>query len=168
LLYRVILSSSLPNDIVLDPFFGSGTTGVVAKKLKRHWIGIEKEAKYLKAAHSRIEATQIVSLEGIEEDVLSYQKKKTRIPFGALLENGLLRSGQLLFFGDNSSLAARILPNGKLEFQGIQGSIHQLAREIQKAPCNGWEHWYYLDEETGERKPIDCLRSSLYKRMGLE
>jgi modification methylase len=161
LLYRVILSSSNPGDIVLDPFFGSGTTGAVAKKLKRHWIGIEKDERYIPIAQARIAAIQAPSND--EPFMFPDKQRRRRVPFGALLENGLLTPGQKLYFGKTGDTVAEVLANGMLKYNGITGSIHQIGREIQKAPCNGWEHWYYVDETSGERIVIDTLRQILLR-----
>ncbi|HLO18738.1 MAG TPA: site-specific DNA-methyltransferase, partial [Anaerolineales bacterium] len=94
LLYRIILASSNPDDVVLDPFFGTGTTGAVAKKLGRNWIGIERDKKYIKIAQKRID-----TVEQADEEAINVQKRKqARLPFGALLEYGLLQPGQVLYF----------------------------------------------------------------------
>jgi len=161
LLYRAILSSSNPGDVVLDPFFGTGTTGAVARKLKRHWIGIERDKGYIAVAQARIDAVQADMLSD-EFFVFPSKRDRPRIPFGALLENGLLTSGQNLYFGKTGETTARVLANGTIKHNGMTGSIHQVGREIQNAPCNGWEHWYYLDKNTGERVVIDKLREMLY------
>jgi len=161
LLYRVILSSSNGGDIVLDPFFGTGTTGAVAKKLKRHWIGIERDKDYIKVAQARIAAIQ-ADMPSDEVYVFPSKRNRPRIPFGALLENGWLKPGQKLYFGKTGEITTRVLANGTIKHNGTTGSIHQVGREIQKAPCNGWEHWYYIDESTGERVVIDKLRERLY------
>lgn len=160
LLYRVILSSSNPGDVVLDPFFGSGTTGAVAKKLHRHWIGIERDEHYIQVAQTRIEAIQP---ELFDPDAFNFENKRTqpRIPFGALLERGLLQPGQKLYFGPKGDLAAIILANAQLKWGRTTGSIHEVGRAIQDNPCNGWEHWYYLDEDSGERIVIDKLREKV-------
>jgi modification methylase len=156
LLYRVIMSSSKPRDVVLDPFFGSGTTGAVAKKLGRHWIGIERDKKYIKIAQKRIDAAQPA-----DDEALRVEKRKpVRIPFGALLENGLLRPGQTLFFAKNGR-RAKILSNGHLRCGDLTGSIHSVAKALMNdAPVNGWDTWFYTDE-TGRRIVIDELREKL-------
>jgi modification methylase len=157
LLYRVILSSSNSGDIVLDPFFGSGTTGAVAKKLHRHWTGIERDPNYVKIAQERINAIQTeLFVEGVYLFVT--KRDRPRVPFGALLENGLIKPGQTLYLGKAGNITATVLANGSIKYNDITGSIHQVGREIQKAPCNGWEHWYYVDENTGERLILDTLR----------
>ncbi|OQY29345.1 MAG: hypothetical protein B6I38_08335 [Anaerolineaceae bacterium 4572_5.1] len=162
LLYRVIASSSKPGDVALDPFFGSGTTGAVAKKLHRNWIGIEREEAYIKVAQERIDA---IDAGEYQEDVYLAGVKKTepRVPFGMLLGNGSLRPGERLWFGARSDVHATILANGHIQHGKIIGSIHQVAKALKNAPCNGWEYWYY--EENGERKKIDELRKEMRKKM---
>ncbi len=165
LLYRVILSSSNPGDVVLDPFFGSGTTGAVAKKLHRHWIGIEREASYIAVAQTRIDQ---ISPEMLIEDVFDVRDKKRlapRVPFIRLLENGLLLPGQELYFKGNRLNNARIKPDGKLKLNGFEGSIHKLGKELSGgSPCNGWEHWHYENSD-GELCPIDDLREQIRREM---
>jgi len=160
LLYRVIISTSNPGDVVLDPFFGTGTTGAVAKRLKRHWIGIEQDEQYIKVAQGRIDA---VSGDTANDDAFSVENKRSqpRIPFGSLLERGLLQPGQMLYFGQDGAETATILANGQLKWGQVTGSIHEVGRAIQEKPCNGWEHWYYLDEGTGQRQVIDLLRGKV-------
>lgn len=157
LLYRVILASSNPGDVVLDPFFGSGTTGAVAKKLNRRWIGIERDESYVALARQRIESIQ-PELFPEAAAQLPERRRAPRIPFGALLEQGLLRPGQTLYFGRRGEKTATVLADGRLRCGELVGSIHQVGRALANAPCNGWEHWYYEDAETGERAVIDRLR----------
>lgn len=161
LLYRVLMASTDPGDIVLDPFMGTGTTGVVAKRLHRRWIGVEREERYVEMARQRIEA--IVQPEVYDPEVYKTPdpRKRPRLPFGSLLEHGYLQPGETLYFGKESHVTARVLADGALEYNGQRGSIHQIARQIQEAPCNGWVLWHYQDEETGERRPIDHLRQIL-------
>jgi len=165
LLYRVLLSSTEAGDIVLDPFFGSGTTGAVAKKLHRRWIGVELEQRYIEIALAHIAD---IHPEPFTEDIFAVQNRKqrqVRISFGNLLENGLLKPGQKLFFRQNREQSARIKPDGKLILQGFEGSIHQSARYlVGGSPCNGWEHWYY-ETQSGQMNPIDDLRQQMRKRM---
>jgi DNA modification methylase len=158
LLYRVILSSSNPHDIVLDPFFGTGTTGAVAKKLHRRWIGIEREPTYAGLAQSRIEAIE-PGLFSEETYVYPSKRGRPRVPFGRLIEAGLISPEQQLFFGGKTELIARVRADGAIECGGMIGSIHQVGRQLTEAPCNGWEHWYYEDP-MGERRPIDQLRAA--------
>jgi len=164
LLERVVISSTDPGDIILDPFFGSGTTGAVAKKLGRHWIGIEADPRYIAIAQQRIDV--VLPHAGFEELVSTDRKNKdARIPFIALLENGLLKEGQILYFGPHSDRLAHILANGHIRYGEYSGSIHKVGRHITNAPCNGWMAWYYIDEETGNREPIDRLRKKRRKEI---
>jgi modification methylase len=164
LLYRVLLASTNPGDVVLDPFFGTGTTGAVAKKLHRHYLGIEKEANYVELARERLAAVTPDMFSDDSTYVLAEKRAAPRIPFGALLEHGLLRPGQTLYFGRKGQVAATVLPNGHIQHNGTTGSIHAVGRAVQNSPsCNGWEHWFYEDGETGERKPINALREQLLK-----
>jgi len=156
LLYRVILSSSNPDDIVLDPFFGTGTTGAVAKKLQRRWIGIEREPAYAELARNRIAAVD-AGLFSEEIYVFPSPRARLRVPFGRLLEAGLVSPNQTLYFGSRGEITARVRADGAIECQGAVGSIHQVGRTLSGAPCNGWEHWFY-EEVDGERHPIDVLR----------
>jgi len=162
LLYRVILSSSSPGDVVLDPFFGSGTTGAVAKKLHRNWIGIERDETYIQVAQRRINS--ILDTE-IPDDVFIVNRKKAelRIPFGALLENSLLSAGQTIYFGEKGRATATILSDANIQHDGAIGSIHKIGALIQNAPCNGWEHWYYEDEK-GNLVVINELRKRLREK----
>ena len=157
LLYRVILSSSNPGDIVLDPFFGTGTTGAVARKLHRHWIGIERDPGYVKVAQDRIDAVVVLPL---DERLLVTQSKRTapRVPFGTLLEAGLLKAGDTLYL-DKTSGTAQVAADGTLHVGSISGSIHSVGALLLGLPAlNGWEHWYYRDEASGELLVIDRLR----------
>lgn len=156
LLYRVLLSSSNPGDVVLDPFFGSGTTGAVAKKLHRHWIGIERDPVYVQIARARIDS---IPTDLFSEDLFVFKTKRDRprVSFGTLLENGYIKTGQMLYFGKTGQTAI-VLSNGSLKHNGIKGSIHQIGSQIQNAPCNGWAHWYYVDETSGQKLILDTLR----------
>lgn len=156
LLYRVIMASSNVGDIVLDPFLGSGTTGAIAKKLGRNWIGIERDRTYIKVAQKRIDAVQRADQEAIHVE----KRKPARVPFGALLENGLLQPGQILYFAKDG-LKAKILSNGHIRCGDISGSIHRVAKSLMDdAPANGWDLWFYKDEN-GNKKVIDELRERL-------
>lgn len=159
LLYRVVLASSNPGDVVLDPFFGSGTTGVMAKKLGRHFIGIEREKKYIKVARERIDAVQPANPEALNVE----KKKLVRIPFGTLVENGLLKPGQKLYFSGNG-VTATVLANGHIRQGELTGSIHTVAKAITGAPANGWDVWYFKDEH-GKKKVINELREQIRKSL---
>ncbi len=167
LLYRVILASSNPGDVVLDPFFGSGTTGSVAKKLHRDWIGIEQEAEYIQIAQTRIDA---ITPEAFDEAVFQTADKKRRAPriaFSKLLEAGLLTPGQTLFFRGSRAQSAYVKPTGKLLLtDGFEGSIHQAGRHLTNgSPCNGWQHWFF-ETQNGDLAPIDALRE-IYRKTNL-
>jgi DNA modification methylase len=157
LLYRVLLSSTNPGDVVLDPFFGSGTTGAVAKKLGRHFIGIERDAKYIKVAQTRVDALQPAD----EESLTVTPPKPKRVPFGNLVESGLLEIGQTLYFAKNG-VKAKVLANGHIKCKGEVGSIHAIANSLTGAPSNGWDLWLYEDD-SGNKIPIDFLREKIRK-----
>ncbi len=165
LLYRVLLSSSQPGDIVLDPFFGSGTTGAVAHKLGRRWIGVERDPANITLARRRLAS---LPPQALPEDLALPRTKKDlkRVPFAALLECGLLRPGQELYWGAQGERTAKLLADGHLQYDGQVGSIHSIGSLIQNAPCNGWEHWYYRDEESGRLFPIEQLRQAIRDRQG--
>lgn len=164
LLYRVLLATSHPGDVVLDPFFGSGTTGAVARRLHRHWIGIEMQSEYIALAQQRIEA---VVPEDFEESVFQVSDKRRlakRVAFAALLEVGLLQPGQTLYFRSDRSVSARIRPDAMLTIEGFIGSIHQTGQHLTDgSPCNGWQHWFYQTDQ-GDLLPIDHLRQEYRKK----
>ena len=156
LLYRVIMASSNPGDVILDPFFGTGTTGAVAKRLGRNWIGIERDKKYIRLAQKRIDAVEPADAEALHIE----KRKQARVPFGALLENGLLQPGQILYFAPNGT-KAKILSNGHLRCGKLTGSIHGVAKSLMDgAPANGWELWFYRDNN-GEKRVINELREKI-------
>jgi len=163
LLTRILLATTKLGDVVLDPFLGTGTTAAVAKRLGRRWIGIERDPQYAVLAERRV--TEVVPYP--PELIMGYGDRRDRmprVPLGALVENGLLSPGTTLYFQRRHDATAQVLVNGHLRYKdGTVGSIHQVARYIAGAPCNGWEHWYYQDAETGALLPIDCLRKALLK-----
>ena len=157
LLYRVIMSSSNIGDVILDPFFGSGTTGAVAKKLGRHWIGIERDKNYIKVAQKRIDEVTPAPAEAL---IQIEKRKQARVPFGALIESGILNPGQSLFFAKGKA-RAKILSNGHIQCGDITGSIHFVAKSLMNgAPVNGWDMWFYKDE-SGNKIVIDELREKM-------
>lgn len=161
LLYRILLASTEPGDLVLDPFFGSGTTGAVAKKLRRHYIGIERDPAYVELATERIAAVQPASETALK---LPNPRNRPRVPFGALLEAGLLQPGQTLFFARDGQ-AASVLADGRLRCGESTGSIHGLARALSGgAPANGWDLWLFEDGNSA-RVPIDRLRDVIRRQM---
>jgi modification methylase len=157
LLHRVLLASSNPGDVVLDPFFGSGTTGAVAKRLGRHFIGIEREAAYVRLARTRIAETLPA-----ESDVIAVTRSKKaepRIPFGTLVERGLLKPGAVLT-GAGGRHRAKVRADGTLVCADATGSIHRIAAHVQGLDaCNGWTFWHY--EHKGSLIPIDILRQQI-------
>lgn len=159
LLERVILSSSNPGDVVLDPFFGSGTTGAVAKRLQRKWVGIEKEDFYVKVAKTRIAK---VTPQPLPESS-NGKRNLPRVPFEKLLKAGLVHEGQTLYFRKDRNRSAIVTPDGELRHNGFTGSIHKVGGYLQGgSPCNGWEHWYF--ETNGKQlEPIDVLRDQIRK-----
>lgn len=158
LLYRVILASSNPGDVVLDPFFGSGTTGVAAKLLHRQWIGIEQDAKYVELAGDRIEAVAAEAHDDAVFEVRGRKQLAPKVSFATLLENGYLKPGQVLYFKKDLSLSAVIKPDGRLRTSGgFEGSIHRAgSHTMNGSPCNGWDHWYL--EEGGVWICLDVIR----------
>lgn len=162
LLYRVLLATTERGDVVLDPFFGTGTTGAVAKRLGRNWIGCEREGTYRKAALKRIEKELPLD----ESALTTMQSKKAapRVAFGAVVESGLIKPGSQVF-DKKRRWFATVRADGSLECDTpkakLQGSIHGVGKDLQGAPsCNGWTFWYY--EDGGEMKPIDAARE-LYR-----
>ena len=159
LLYRVLLSSSKKNDIVLDPFFGTGTTGAVAKKLGRNFIGIEREISYIEAARKRL--SKITSTNDEFLSVTVSKKIQKRVPFGSLVENGLIKPGSILKGPKNlksKKFMATVRADGSLIMNGDSGSIHQMSAKIQgKESSNGWTFWHI--ERKGKYELIDEVRS---------
>jgi modification methylase len=163
LLYRVLLASTNVGDLVLDPFFGTGTTGAAAKRLGRRWLGIEREAEYAAAAVARIDKVRPLPPSSLE--VLRGKRAEPRVPFGTIIELGILEPGTPLT-DEHGRIRAEVRADGSLSVAGRQGSIHRLGAEVQgKAACNGWTFWHY--EAEGQRKPIDALRELAKRQLGL-
>ena len=159
LLYRVILSSTEVGDVVLDPFFGTGTTGAVAKKMGRHFIGLEQEEKYVALAKKRIKSVRDITEEEKELYSTPLKRSQPRIPFGRLVERGMLLPGTVLC-DSRRRHKARVRADGSLITSDFKGSIHQVGAHVQKAPaCNGWQFWNV--EAEGELIPIDIYRQKL-------
>jgi modification methylase len=157
LLHRVIVSSTKPGDVILDPFFGSGTTGAVAKRLGRHFIGIEREKTYADIARARIAEIVPASDESIE--VTKSKRSEPRIPFGWVVERGLLPPGTVLH-GTRKHQKAKVRADGTLVCADSKGSIHQMGAHVQGLDaCNGWTFWQF--ELNGALVPIDVLRQQL-------
>ncbi len=161
LLHRVVMASTKPGDIVLDPFFGTGTTGAVAKRLGRHYIGIERDAGYIKVARERIRQVIPASAEDIA--LPKPKREEVRVPFGQVIERGLLDPGQKLY-DPSKRHAARVKADGSLSVDGATGSIHQIGAHVQGLPaCNGWTFWHFMVD--GKLKPIDILRQQIRNEM---
>jgi modification methylase len=154
LLYRVLLATTEKGDVVLDPFFGTGTTGAVARRLGREWIGCEREADYREIALERIEAA--LPLDESALATMQSRKDAPRVAFGALVEAGLVPPGTELF-DRQRRWVAHVRADGSLASGVRSGSIHGLGKDLQGAPsCNGWSFWHL--EHGGEIKPLDALR----------
>ena len=155
LIYRILLACTKPGDVVLDPFFGTGTTGAVAKRLGRHWIGIEREGDYIEAALERIEAA--LPLDESALSTMMSPRAQPKVAFGVLVENGYLTPGAVLTDAKRRWRAAVRADGSLLSDCGAIGSIHKLGSTLQGQPaCNGWNFWHH---ETAEGlKPIDTLR----------
>jgi len=162
LLHRVLVTTTNPGDVVLDPFFGAGTTGAVARRLGRRWIGLEREPAYIDAARARIARVRRAPAESLE--VTPSRRAAPRIPFGRLVERGLLATGDVLV-SPCGRKAARVRADGTLVCEDARGSIHQVGAHVQRAPsCNGWAFWHF--EREGVRVPIDFLRQQLRAEAG--
>ena len=154
LLARIMMASSKPGDVVLDPFFGTGTTGAVAKRLGREWIGCEREGNYRDAAIKRIEKE--LPLDESALTTMQAGRSAPKVAFGALVENGFIKPGTKVF-DKKRRWTATVRADGSLAHEKQTGSIHGLGKELQGAPsCNGWTFWHY--EVEGEAKPIDAAR----------
>lgn len=161
LLARVIMASTKPGDVVLDPFFGSGTTGAVAKRLGRHFVGIEREQDYIDAASARIAAVE--PLGKAELTVMTGKKAEPRVAFNVLLESGLVRPGQILTDAKRR-YSAIVRADGTIASGGEAGSIHRLGARVQGLDaCNGWTFWHTTEGDT--LKPIDDLRTLIRSEM---
>ncbi len=150
----MILSSTKQGDVILDPFFGSGTTGVVAKRLGRNFIGIEREENYIKIAEKRI-----LNANKYDENVLNFTtsaRDEKRVPFGSIVEMGLLKPGEKLY-DHKKKIQAQVRADGSLVCKDQEGSIHKVGAKVQGAmACNGWTFWHF--EKKGSLEPIDTLR----------
>ena len=161
LIARVLMASSKPGDVVLDPFFGSGTTGAVAKRLGRNFVGIEREQDYIDAATARIAAVEPLS--GAELTVMTGKKSEPRVAFNTLVEGGLIKPGTVLSDARRRH-SAIVRADGTLATGGTAGSIHKVGALVQGLDaCNGWTFWHY--DDGASLVPIDTLRSVIRKGM---
>ncbi len=157
LIYRILLACTKPGDVVLDPFFGTGTTGAVAKRLGRRWIGIEREAAYVDAARERIDAA--LPLDESALTTMQSPKAAPRVAFGTIVENGMLPAGAVLSDARRRYRVTVRADGSVLSDCGQTGSIHKLGAVLQNAPaCNGWTFWHH--ETPDGLKPIDMLRQN--------
>jgi modification methylase len=156
LLYRILLACTKAGDVVLDPFFGTGTTGAVARRLGRHWIGIERDATYVDVAHERIAAA--LPLDERAVTTMMSPKSQPKVAFGTLVETGYIQPGTKVFDAKRRWVAT-VRADGSLALGAEAASIHKLGAQVQGAPsCNGWTFWHY--EQGGVAKPIDSLRQT--------
>ena len=161
LLHRVIVATTNPGDVILDPFFGTGTTGAVAKMLGRDFIGIEREAAYRKVASERIDRVRRFDASALE--TTGSKRAEPRVPFGQVVERGMLRPGEELFSLGNR-FKAKVRADGTLIGNDVKGSIHQVGAALEGAPsCNGWTYWHF--KRDGKMVPIDILRQQIRAEM---
>ena len=157
LLHRVLLASTGVDDIVLDPFAGTGTTPAVARRLRRHFIGIERHPDYAEAAIGRVRRERPLPVETVMTTL--NRREVPRVPFGNLVERGLLRPGTLLC-DRQRRVSATVAPDGSLIAGDLRGSIHKIGAALTSAPsCNGWTFWHF--EEAGALLALDVLRNRM-------
>ena len=163
LLHRIMLASSKPGDVILDPFFGTGTTGAVAKRLGRHFVGVEREDDYIAAAKKRIAAVTASSATAVE--MSSSKRAEPRVPFGTLIETGLISPGAILTDAGERHIA-EVRSDGTLRAGPHVGSIHRVGALVQGLDaCNGWTFWHF--DREGARAPIDELRAAVRRDMAM-
>lgn len=161
LLHRILIGTTNPGDVVLDPFFGTGTTGAVARMLGRDFIGIERETAYREVAIRRLSKIRKFDKEAL--DLGTSRRTEPRVPFGQLVERGMLRPGEELF-SMNGRHKARVRADGTLIGDDVKGSIHQVGAHLEGAPsCNGWTYWTFRRD--GKQVPIDLLRQQIRAEM---
>ena len=156
-----MLAASKPGDVVLDPFFGTGTTGAVARKLGRRFIGIERDSEYIGYARERI--AQARPVDDAAMLMPAEKRSEPRIPFASVVERALLAPGAILT-DERGRHSAKVRVDGSIMLGDIVGSIHKIGALAQGLPaCNGWTFWHY--EAAGKRQPIDALRTVLRKEL---
>jgi len=161
LLHRILIATTNPGDVVLDPFFGTGTTGAVAKMLGRNFIGIEREEMYRRLAADRLDRVRPFDRSALE--TTGSKRAEPRVPFGAVVERGMLRPGEVLT--SPRGRTARVRADGTLISDDTKGSIHQVGAAMEGAPsCNGWTYWHFRRD--GQMVPIDILRQQIRAEMG--
>ncbi len=157
----VLMATSKPGDVILDPFFGTGTTGAVAKKLGRHFIGIERENDYINAALKRI--ASIKPLDKVVLETVKGKRAEKRIAFGSLIEQGMLEPGTILL-DSKKKFKAVVRADGSLACEGHEGSIHKVGAAVQgQTACNGWTYWH--TQQGKDLVLIDELRAEIRARM---
>lgn len=162
LLHRVVLATTRPGEVILDPFFGTGTTGAAAKRLGRHYIGIEREPAYAEAARARLKTVTPVSIEDLA--VTRSKKEEPRVPFGQVIEAGFIHPGAWLVAPNGKR--ARVRADGSLALGEATGSIHRIGAIAADAPaCNGWTFWS-LETKQGP-KAIDLFRREIRRQLAL-
>ena len=160
LLHRILIGTTNPGDVVLDPFFGTGTTGAVAKMLGRRYIGIEREAAYREVATKRLKKVRKLDSDALQ--VTTSKRAEPRVPFGQLVERGMLRPGEVLTSPRGKT--AKVRADGTLIAEDVKGSIHQVGAALEHAPsCNGWTYWHF--QKDGKPVPIDILRQQIRAEM---
>ena len=160
LLHRILVATTHPGDVVLDPFFGTGTTGAVARMLGRSFIGIEREAAYRSVAAERLARVRAFDRSALE--ITASKRSEPRVPFGQVVERGMLRPGEVLTSPRGKT--ARVRADGTLVGPDITGSIHQVGAAMEGAPsCNGWTYWHFRRD--GQMVPIDILRQQIRAEM---
>ncbi len=160
LLHRIMVGTTNPGDVVLDPFFGTGTTGAVAKMLGRDFIGIEREAAYREVAERRLARVRRLDRSALE--TTKAKRAEPRVPFGQLVERGMLRPGEVLVSPRGQT--AKVRADGTLVASDMTGSIHQIGAALEGAPsCNGWTYWCF--KRDGKKVPIDVLRQQIRAEM---
>jgi modification methylase len=163
LMHRIILATTNAGDVVLDPFFGTGTTGAVARRLGRNWIGIERDPHYAAAAEARI--AQVEPLSGDALAITQSKRSAPRVAFGTVVELGIVTPGTRLV-DDKRRFKAEVRADGSIAYKGAQGSIHRLGAQVQgRSACNGWTFWHV--EQGGKLEPIDRLRDKARRALGL-
>jgi modification methylase len=161
LIARALLAASRPDDLVLDPFAGTGTTGAVAKRLRRRFVGIEREATYARAAEKRIAAVEPLPYDTLKPFMTA--REAPRVPFTALLERGLLAPGAILVDG-RRRVQALVRADGAIVLGDKVGSIHRVGALAQGLEaCNGWTFWH-IETHKG-LVPIDTLRAEVRAEM---
>ena len=163
LLHRILLATTQPGDTVLDPFFGTGTTGAAAKRLGRRFIGIERDPAYASAALARI--AQVSPMAATSLDVSRDRRMEPRIAFGTIVELGFMAAGSIVY-DERRRHAAEVRADGSLAHGDLKGSIHKLGAALQGRPaCNGWTFWHY--EREGRLSPIDDLRRQARQQLAI-